>query len=135
VLVISVGRFGGPEMLVPASAPDPVAGPGEVVVAASASDVLFVDTMIRSGRGVGRFPIRPPYVPGGGVVGALLLSPYVEPGTVDTTAFDDFSLLRSIAMLLGVAPPGYAAQKNLRYFGAKVFDGPGPATSNTATTG
>ncbi len=72
MLVISVGRFGGPEMLVPASAPDPVAGPGEVVVAASASDVLFVDTMIRSGRGAGRFPIRPPYVPGGGVAGEVI---------------------------------------------------------------
>jgi len=72
VLAISVGRFGGPEVLVPASAPDPVAGHGEVVVAASASDVLFVDTMIRSGRGVGFFPIRPPYVPGGGVAGEVI---------------------------------------------------------------
>jgi NADPH:quinone reductase len=72
VLVISVARFGGPEVLVPASAPDPVAAPGEVVVAASASDVLFVDTMIRSGRGVGFFPIRPPYVPGNGVAGEVI---------------------------------------------------------------
>jgi len=72
VLVISVGRFGGPEVLLPASAPDPVAAPGEVVIAASASDVMFVDTMIRSGRGVGFFPIRPPYVPGGGVVGEVI---------------------------------------------------------------
>ena len=72
MLVISVARFGGPEVLVPASAPDPVAGPGELVVAATASDVLFVDTMIRSGRGAGFFPIRPPYVPGGGVVGEVI---------------------------------------------------------------
>jgi NADPH:quinone reductase len=72
VLVISVGRFGGPEVLVPASAPDPVAAPGEVVVGASASDVMFVDTMIRSGRGVGLFPIRPPYVPGSGVAGQVI---------------------------------------------------------------
>jgi NADPH2:quinone reductase len=72
VRVISVDRFGGPEVLAPASAPDPVAGPGEVVIAASASDVLFVDTMIRAGRGVGFFPTRPPYVPGGGVVGEVI---------------------------------------------------------------
>jgi NADPH:quinone reductase len=72
VRVISVGRFGGPDVLGPASAPDPVAAAGEVVVGASASDVLFVDTMIRSGRGVGFFPIRPPYVPGGGVVGEVI---------------------------------------------------------------
>lgn len=72
VLVISVARFGGPEVLVPTPAPDPVAAPGELVVAATASDVLFVDTMIRSGRGVGFFPIRPPYVPGNGVAGEVI---------------------------------------------------------------
>ncbi len=72
MLVISVGRFGGPEVLAPASAPDPVAAPGEVVVAATASDVMFVDTMIRSGRGVGFFPIRPPYIPGSGVGGEVI---------------------------------------------------------------
>jgi NADPH2:quinone reductase len=72
VLVISVGRFGGPEVLVPASAPDPVAAPGEVVIGASASDVMFVDTMIRSGRAVAFFPIRPPYVPGSGVAGQVI---------------------------------------------------------------
>jgi NADPH2:quinone reductase len=72
VRVISVARFGGPEVLMPAEAPDPVAAPGEVVIAGGASDVMFVDTMIRSGRGVGFFPIRPPYVPGGGIGGAVI---------------------------------------------------------------
>jgi NADPH:quinone reductase len=72
VRAISVARFGGPEVLVPGEAPDPVAGPGELVVAASASDVMFVDTMIRSGRGIGFFPIRPPYVPGSGVAGEVI---------------------------------------------------------------
>jgi NADPH2:quinone reductase len=42
------------------------------VVASSASDVLFVDTMIRSGRGLDYFPIRPPYVPGNGVGGTVV---------------------------------------------------------------
>ena len=42
------------------------------MVAATASDVMFVDTMIRSGRGVGFFPIRPPYVPGSGVGGEVI---------------------------------------------------------------
>jgi NADPH2:quinone reductase len=49
-----------------------VAGPGQVVVRAVAADVLFVDTLIRSGRGAGFFPIRPPYVPGNGVAGHVL---------------------------------------------------------------
>jgi NADPH:quinone reductase len=71
VLAISVGRFGGPEVLTPVQAPDPVAGPGELVIAVTASDVMFVDTMIRSGRGARFFPIRPPYVPGNGVAGRV----------------------------------------------------------------
>ena len=33
------------------------------------SDVMFLDTMIRAGRGVDIFPIRPPYIPGNGVGG------------------------------------------------------------------
>lgn len=71
MLVIEVARFGGPDVLRPAYYPDPVAGPGELVVAVSASDVMFLDTMIRAGRGTGFFPIRPPYVPGGGVAGEV----------------------------------------------------------------
>jgi NADPH2:quinone reductase len=42
------------------------------VVATVASDVLFVDTMIRSGQGAAYFPIRPPYVPGNGVGGTVV---------------------------------------------------------------
>ena len=99
MLVISVGRFGGPEVLVPASAPDPVARPGELVVAASASDVMFVDTMIRSGRGVGFFPIRPPYVPGSGVAGAVIS---VGDGV------DDGWLGRTVIAHTGGAGGGYA---------------------------
>ena len=34
--------------------------------------MLFVDTMIRSGRGADYFPIRPPYVPGNGVGGTVV---------------------------------------------------------------
>jgi NADPH:quinone reductase len=72
VLAIEVARFGGPEVLAPRDLPGPVAGPGQVLVAASVSDVLFVDTMIRSGRGRSYFPIRPPYVPGNGVGGEVV---------------------------------------------------------------
>jgi NADPH:quinone reductase len=71
MLVIEVGEFGGPEVLIPRQVPDPVPGDGQVVVRTSAADVLFVDTLIRSGLGVGFFPIRPPYVPGNGVAGLV----------------------------------------------------------------
>jgi NADPH2:quinone reductase len=72
VRVIEVSRFGGPEVLAPVDSADPVAGPGELVVAVIASDVMFLDTMVRSGRGTDFFPIRPPYVPGSGVAGTVL---------------------------------------------------------------
>ena len=68
---IEVARFGGPDVLELHDLPDPIPGPGQVLVAASASDVLFVDTMIRSGRGTDYFRIRPPYVPGNGVGGTI----------------------------------------------------------------
>jgi len=69
---IEVARFGSPEILELRDLPDPIAGPGQVLVAASACDVLFVDSMIRSGRGADYFPIRPPYVPGNGVGGTIV---------------------------------------------------------------
>jgi NADPH:quinone reductase len=72
VRAIQVSDFGGPEVLTARELPDPAPGPGQVLVASAASDVLFVDTMIRSGRGADYFPIRPPYVPGNGVGGTVI---------------------------------------------------------------
>jgi len=45
--VVQVTRFGGPEVLVVGEAPDPAAGPGQVVVDVAVADVLFVETQIR----------------------------------------------------------------------------------------
>lgn len=72
MLVVEVGRFGGPEVLTPRTAADPAAGAGQVVVRAEAVDVMFVDALIRSGGGVDFFPVRPPYVPGNGVAGQVI---------------------------------------------------------------
>lgn len=70
--VVQVTRFGPPDVLVVAQAPDPVAGAGQVVVGVSAVDVLFLDTRIRAGLGGEHFDVRPPYVPGSGVAGQVL---------------------------------------------------------------
>ncbi|MEV0403713.1 zinc-binding dehydrogenase [Actinoallomurus sp. NPDC050550] len=70
--VIEVQRFGGPEELVPVDRPDPEPGPGQVVVAVSAADTLFVETQIRSGWGGEYFNVRTPYVPGGGAAGEVV---------------------------------------------------------------
>ncbi|MQA84873.1 MAG: zinc-binding dehydrogenase [Streptosporangiales bacterium] len=69
--VVQAASFGGPEVLVTSEAPDPVAGPGQAVVAVSVVDALFVDTQIRRGLGGEHFAVRPPYVPGGGVAGTV----------------------------------------------------------------
>jgi NADPH2:quinone reductase len=70
-LVIEVGRFGGPEVLTAATVPGLVPGPGQAVISVGAADVGFIDTLIRSGRATQWFPLRPPYVPGGGVAGEV----------------------------------------------------------------
>ncbi|MEV6040977.1 zinc-binding dehydrogenase [Nonomuraea sp. NPDC052116] len=69
--VVRVTGFGGPEVLVPGEAPDPVAGPGQVVVEVAVAGVTFVETQIR--RGTDRWHARPelPYVPGGLVAGRV----------------------------------------------------------------
>ncbi|MFC7327512.1 zinc-binding dehydrogenase [Marinactinospora rubrisoli] len=68
--VVRATALGGPEVLEPAELPDPVAGPGEVVVKVAYSDTLFVETQIRAGAP--GFPVEPPYVPGGGIAGTVL---------------------------------------------------------------
>ena len=70
--VIQVERFGGPEVLVAAETPDPVAGPGQVVVGVSAADIGFVETQIRAGGFGDHFAVTLPYVPGHGVSGQVI---------------------------------------------------------------
>lgn len=59
--------------------------------------------------------------PGGGQVGALLLSPFVKAGTLNQTPYNHFALLRSIEDLFGLPHLGYAAQKGVKSFDASVF--------------
>jgi NADPH:quinone reductase len=69
--VVQVKVFGGPEVLRPATVPDPEPGPGEAVIAVAAADVMFLDTLLRAGWGEDYFPVAPPYVPGSGVGGLV----------------------------------------------------------------
>ncbi|NGY61350.1 zinc-binding dehydrogenase [Lentzea sp. NEAU-D13] len=69
---VRVHEFGGPEVLRPDEVPEPVAGPGQVVVGLNAADVIFLDTLLRSGWGGEFFPRHPPYVPGEGGAGHVL---------------------------------------------------------------
>jgi NADPH:quinone reductase len=68
---VEVTKFGGPEVLTLRELPDPVAGPGQLVVDVAAVDVLFVDARLRAGWGREWFHVEPPYVPGNGVAGTV----------------------------------------------------------------
>ncbi|MDX3537318.1 zinc-binding dehydrogenase [Streptomyces sp. MB09-01] len=63
--------FGGPEVLVPTEVPEPVAGPGQVLIAVAAVDTIFVETQVRNGWGREYFQVTPPYLPGGGIAGTV----------------------------------------------------------------
>lgn len=63
--------FGGPEMLTVTERPAPVAAAGEVVVTVAAADVMFLDTMIRSGVAQDFFPVQPPFILGGAISGVV----------------------------------------------------------------
>lgn len=50
--------------------------------------------------------------PGGGRVGAVVLSPFVAPGTVSAQKYNHYSLLRTIEDIFGLAYLGHAADGN-----------------------
>jgi hypothetical protein len=57
---------------------------------------------------------------GGGRVGAVLLSPFIKPGTVSATPYNHYSLLASLESFFGVPKLGYASSVPST-FGADVF--------------
>src|ERR1700761_7361468 len=67
--------------------------------------------------------------PGGGRTGAVLLSPCIAPGTVDTTAYDHYTMLGSVENIFGLSHLGYAGLPHSRYFGTDIYKrqcGPSP---------
>ncbi|SDZ43848.1 hypothetical protein SAMN05216215_107344 [Saccharopolyspora shandongensis] len=81
--VVQVTEFGGPEVLAVADIADPRPGAGQVLVRASAVDVLFLDTQLREGWGKEFFGQAPPYVPGDGVAGEVVsVGEAVDPGWI-----------------------------------------------------
>ncbi|NIH87367.1 zinc-binding dehydrogenase [Amycolatopsis granulosa] len=95
-------EFGGPDVLVAGDAPDPVPGPGQVLIGVTFANITFVETQFRSGL-PGPFRAEPPVIPGNGVGGVVLAGPddlvgaavvtsltgsggYAERAVVDATA-------------------------------------------------
>lgn len=58
---------------------------------------------------------------GGGRIGAVLLSPFIKPGTVSDVPYNHYSMLRSIEDMFGLSHLGYAGQMDLVTFGEDIF--------------
>jgi hypothetical protein len=84
-------------------------------------------------RGLPDGPLPGMYGPGGGRIGAVLLSPFIRPRTVSSTPYNHYSLLRTVEDIFGLSHLGYAAAPQLRAFGADVFTAPRPTASQRGT--
>ena len=62
--------------------------------------------------------------PGGGRVGAVMVSPCIKPETVTTDAYNHYSLLRSVEDNFGLPHLGFAGQAGLQPFDSKIFNRP-----------
>jgi hypothetical protein len=95
-----------------------------ITVDQAPSSGLFADSSACCGQP--RFPNLPgsssALIPkGGGEVGALLLSPYVKPGSTNQEPLNHFSLLRTIEDLFGLKHLGYAAAAGVSSFEPSLF--------------
>jgi hypothetical protein len=60
--------------------------------------------------------------PGGGRTGAVLLSPFIKPGTVSNVGYNHYSLLKSIEQIFKIKDYlGYANQAGLASFGDDIY--------------
>ena len=62
--------------------------------------------------------------PGGGRVGAVLISRFIKPGTVSTVKYNHYSGLRSIEDIFGLSHLGDAAMPQVKSFGPDVYTSP-----------
>lgn len=60
--------------------------------------------------------------PGGGQIGAVLLSPFIAPGTQSDVEYNHYSLLRTLEDIFGLSRLGYAQDDQLRTFSSDVFN-------------
>jgi NADPH2:quinone reductase len=70
VRAVWLRRFGRPEVLAGEETPDPVTGPGQVLVQVAFANITFVETRFRAGR-PGPFRVAPPMTPGNGLISSI----------------------------------------------------------------
>jgi NADPH:quinone reductase len=65
---IQITQTGGAEVLLYGELPSPTPGPGEALIKIEASGINFIDIYQREGR----YPVRPPYIPGQEAAGTVV---------------------------------------------------------------
>jgi phosphatidylinositol-3-phosphatase len=61
---------------------------------------------------------------GGGRIGAVMLSPFIKPGTLSQLPYNHYSLLKSVEDRFGLDHLGFAGQPGLNGFGPDIFTQP-----------
>ena len=97
---------------------------GVLVITSDESEGIQEDARACCGEGAGPNAGQPGIEgPGGGRVGALVISPFSAPGTTSTHAYNHYALLGTIEDLFGLPRLGYARTVG-KTFGADVFNAP-----------
>ena len=60
--------------------------------------------------------------PGGGRTGTVLISPFIQGGSINPTEYNHYALLRSMEDLFGLGHLGYAGNDGLKPFGDDVYN-------------
>ncbi|WP_406830544.1 alkaline phosphatase family protein [Pedococcus sp. KACC 23699] len=96
---------------------------GILVITADESDGPQSDASACCGEGPSpNSPLPGIAGPGGGKIGALVISRYTKPNTWSTTSYNHYSLLASIEDLFGLSRLGYAQTPGLNRFGLDVYN-------------
>jgi hypothetical protein len=95
---------------------------GLLIVTFDESSGLQSDASACCGEGPGPNTLLPGLTGlGGGKVGAVLISPFIKPGTVSTTSYNHYSMLRSVQDLFGLPYLGLAGASGQAGFGSDVY--------------
>jgi hypothetical protein len=96
---------------------------GMLIITADESDGVSSDSSACCGEVAGPNADQPGIEgPGGGKVGALVISRWTRPGTSSATAYNHYALLGSLEDVFGLPYLGFASADGLRKFGADVYN-------------
>jgi hypothetical protein len=95
---------------------------GLLIITFDESSGLQSDASACCGEGPGPNTLLPGLTGlGGGKVGAVLISPFIKPGTVSTTSYNHYSMLRSVQDIFGLQYLGNAGASGQAGFGSDVY--------------